>query len=146
MRNRKKVFIIAVAFFLLAFVIGTTIYNSFYKIDLNKFEYNFLSRIVDSPDNKHSIIINIHRTNKDAATSYIRGTLETTDNTNYKSSKLIFWQEVKTDDHQNKTINGLLMQDWVDVEWIDSQNVKINGISITTKQVYDYRRDWFFNY
>lgn len=119
------------------------IYNNYYKIDVRPFTYVFISRIVESPDKQHSVLVQIYKTTKDSDSAYIMGTLGTLDNRKgyTKDSKTIFWQKVNSDSIKEKTINDVSFENWIKVAWLDAQNVNINGISLNVNNVYDYRRD-----
>lgn len=144
MKNRKTtVIFLAILLSIIAiFLICKIIYNHYYKIDLANYTYSFYSRAVQSPDKKHSISIIIHKTTQDSDTAYIMGILGASDNNGgyTKGTRTIFWQKVNSNSIKDKTINNVLLSNWIDVTWLDLQTVQINGITLNINNTYDYRR------
>lgn len=132
-----KIFAIILVVALCLGLIGFYVYNNFYRIDRSQFHYIFLSRIVDSPDGKYDISLEILRTTEDSEITYIEGNLiAKSQQRDIPSTKVktIFWQKVNSID---------IKDNWVDVSWIDNETVKINNITVNIfKDVYDYRRNW----
>jgi hypothetical protein len=135
--KKKKFMFIIIAIVLCIGLIGFSIYDNFYKIDLTQFEYDFLAQIVPSPDAKYTISIDIYRTTEDSEISYISGLLiRESDNVQIPDTlvKRIFWQKVNSNDIENN---------WIDVTWLDNETVNINNITVNIfKDVYDYRRQF----
>ncbi len=144
MKNKKiKIVVTSTLLLVVIFSIFYFIYNNYYKIDVRPFTYVFTSRIIESPDKQHSVLVQIYKTTEDSGSAYIMGTLGTLDNKKgyTKDSKTIFWQKVNSDSIKEKTINDVSFVNWIEVTWLDAQNVNINGISLNINNVYDYRRD-----
>lgn len=147
--REKRTLIIAISVIIVTLcfsIIGFYCYDNYYKVDKSQFHYTFLARIVDSPDNKYAISIEIYKTSKNSQDSYIEGNLELVSKRRgipWKTIRTIFWQKVKSSDINNKRIGNLRLDNWVDVVWIDKETVRINNISVNiVKDVYDYRRNW----
>ncbi len=142
MKKIKIGFIPVLIFIIVGFSICNFIYNYYYKIDITSFAYSFTSRIVESPDKEHSILVSIYKTDEDSDIAYIMGTVGALDDRKgyNKDGRLIFWQKINSDIIINKTIDGVEFSNWVDVTWIDAQNININGITLNISNVYDYRR------
>lgn len=132
-----KIFAIILVVALCLGLIGFYVYNNFYRIDRSQFHYIFLSRIVDSPNDKYDISLEILRATEDSEITYIEGNLiAKSQQRDIPSTKVktIFWQKVNSID---------IKDNWVDVSWIDNETVKINNITVNIfKDVYDYRRNW----
>ena len=66
------------------------------------------SRIVESPDKKHSVGIDIYKTTDNSDIAYIMGTVGTWAKGKgfTKDSKTIFWQKVNSSSIKKKIING----------------------------------------
>lgn len=132
-----KIFAIISVVVLCLGLIGFYVYNNFYRIDRSQFNYIFLSRIVDSPNGKYAISLDILRTAEDSQITYIEGNLiAKSQQRDIPSTKVktIFWQKVNSID---------IRDNWVDVSWIDNETVKINNITVNIfKDAYDYRRNW----
>lgn len=140
--KKEKITILLICVLMSGFFIGKLIYNNYYKIDISPFEYIFLSRIVDSPDENYTIMVEIYKTTEDSDLAYIMGTLGTLETgKEYTDSKTIFWQKVNSNSIKEKTIDGLTLANWIDVNWLDNQTININEISLDINSVYDYRRD-----
>lgn len=138
MKKRKlTIFTIILVVALCLGLIGFYVYNNFYRIDRSQFNYIFLSRIVDSPNDKYEISLDILRTTEDSEITYIEGKLiAKSQQRDIPSTKVktIFWQKVNSID---------IKDNWVDVSWIDNETVKINNITVNIfKDAYDYRRNW----
>ncbi len=140
MKN-KKVIIVFASIVLLAgvFSIWKYIYNTYYMIDTSPYQYVFASRFEESPDNKHSVGVNICKTTENSDIAYIMGILNTSGS---NEPKTIFWQKINNGSIKEKTINGNTLGNWIDVTWLDAENVNINSISVNINRGYDYRRDW----
>jgi len=130
-----KIFAIISVVVLCLGLIGFYVYNNFYRIDRSQFNYIFLSRIVDSPNGKYAISLDILA--EDSQITYIEGNLiAKSQQRDIPSTKVktIFWQKVNSID---------IRDNWVDVSWIDNETVKINNITVNIfKDAYDYRRNW----
>lgn len=140
-----KIFAIILAVALCLGLIGFYVYNNFYRIDRSQFHYIYLSRIVDSPNGKYAITLDILRTTEKSETTYIEGNLiAKSQQIDIPSAKVktIFWQKVNSSDIKNKWIDDVWLDNWVDVNWIDNETVKINNITLNIfNDVYDYRRN-----
>lgn len=142
-KKRTLIIVTSVIIVTLCFIIiGFYCYDNYYKVDISQFHYTFLSRIVDSPDSKYQISISILKSSQNSEDSYIKGDLHLVSNQR-DVPKTIFWQKVNSSDINNKWINGLWLDNWVDVVWLDKETVRINNITVDIfKDVYDYRRNW----
>jgi hypothetical protein len=142
--KKKKLMIIFTTLVLSLTVLFSTVYcvyNKFYKIDVRHFEFSILARAGNSPDKKHDIGIWIYRTTEENDISYIMGRVYKVDNNgDEKDGKIFFWQKVKTSSIMNKTVNGMVIDNWVDFNWVDAQTIYINGITLNSNSTYDYRR------
>lgn len=141
---KKKIILVSATVVLsgiIVFSIFTYIYDNYYKIDTSPFSYSFLARYGESPNGEYSASIKIYRTVKDSDISYIMGNVSRLDShRNVIDTKTIFWQKVESASVNNKKVNGMVLDDWVDFNWVDSQTVFINGITLNIKNKYDYRR------
>lgn len=123
-------------------LVGLYCYDKYYRIDTSQFHYTFLSRIVESPDGKHQVFITVYKDSENSEVAYIKGNLNLV-SSQKDAPKTIFWQKVNSSDIDNRLINDMLLDNWVDVEWINNDTVKINNITVNIhKDIYDYRRAW----
>ncbi|MCR1959616.1 hypothetical protein CWE04_10175 [Thomasclavelia cocleata] len=93
---------------------------------------------LDSPDNKHTVIVDICKEDKSSNESYIKGELVVSKDRVYHVLKTIYWEKVAS----SEVSNGLDGDDYwetCDVEWIDNQHIRINGRVIDIYKGYDYR-------
>ena len=124
--------------------ISKYINKNYYEIDISSFKYVFTSRTIESPDQRHSVEIDIYKTARDSDIAYIMGTVGTSSvwKGYTEDSKTIFWQKIKSYSIKEKTIHGVTLDNWIDVTWLDNENININGMIVNINQGYDYRRDW----
>lgn len=139
---RKKAIAMSIMIIVTCFFAAAAVYNNLYKIDTSSLRYNFLARIVDSPDSQYSLSINIRRTAENSDVTFIQGHLYSSKD-DHKNSRVIFWQKVHTAEIQTHQVDeSTVLDNWVDVEWVDSQTVMINHIEVNLGKGYDYRRSF----
>ncbi|MBS5938733.1 hypothetical protein E5347_13945 [Clostridium sartagoforme] len=135
---KRKIFL---SLFLILIIISgiIVIYNKFYKIDLSPYNYTFHGEMVDSPNNKYEIRIEILKLDEDSDEAYIMGLLvekiyiePNKTLISNKNTKIIYWDKVNASD-----INDNL----VGVIWLDDTTIKISDKVLNiNSDMYDYRR------
>lgn len=132
---------VAIGLLLILLIVGYKIYNNkpVNEIDtsLCHIEYGVCYGL-DSPDNKHTVIVDICKEDKSSNESYIKGELVVSKDRVYHVLKTIYWEKVAS----SEVSNGLDGDDYwetCDVEWIDNQHIRINGRVIDIYKGYDYR-------
>lgn len=86
--------------------------------------------------------IDIYKKDKENNTAYIAAYIYELPDNKTNQAKLIFWQEVESDDLKYINKDGTIYDYWVDNFWVDSETVSINGIQLNiNKDKYDYRRN-----
>lgn len=135
---KRKIFL---SLFLILIIISgiIVIYIKFYKIDLSPYNYTFHGEMVDSPNNKYEIRIEILKLDEDSDEAYIMGLLvekiyiePNKTLISNKNTKIIYWDKVNASD-----INDNL----VGVIWLDDTTIKISDKVLNiNSDMYDYRR------
>ncbi|MEY8676305.1 DUF5412 family protein [Thomasclavelia cocleata] len=132
---------VAIGLLLILLIVGYKIYNNkpVNEIDTSLCHIEYGVRYgLDSPDNKHTVIVYICKEDKSSNESYIKGELVVSKDRVYHVLKTIYWEKVAS----SEVSNGLDGDDYwetCDVEWIDNQHIRINGRVIDIYKGYDYR-------
>ena len=132
---------VAIGLLLILLIVGYKIYNNkpVNEIDTSLCHIEYGVRYgLDSPDNKHTVIVDICKEDKSSNESYIKGELVVSKDRVYHVLKTIYWEKVAS----SEVSNGLDGDDYwetCDVEWIDNQHIRINGRVIDIYKGYDYR-------
>ena len=120
---------VAIGLLLILLIVGYKIYNNkpVNEIDTSLCHIEYGVRYgLDSPDNKHTVIVDICKEDKSSNESYIKGELVVSKDRVYHVLKTIYWEKVAS----SEVSNGLDGDDYwetCDVEWIDNQHIRING-------------------
>ena len=137
--SNKRIVIILL---IILFVVGVKIYNyqPKFEIDYSKYVLSYgVASTLFSPDNKHSISVEVCKEDKNSDVSYIRGDLYVVKEDSLDFYKTIYLEKVPSD----KLYNGLTGDSYYekcDVEWIDNQHIQINGRVVDIYEGYDYRK------
>ena len=140
---KRKVLIAVVIGLIISFG-GSFIYNNYFRIDETRFQWGFLSRLVNSPNDEYVVSVSLLRTEEYSDITYIRGVIQNLNEPNprMEPGRTVFWQRVETDSIGVKYVGDIILFNWVEVEWIDERTVEINGITVDINRRYDFRRDF----
>lgn len=132
---------VAIGLLLILLIVGYKIYNNkpVNEIDTSLCHIEYGVRYgLDSPDNKHTVIVDICKEDKSSNESYIKGELVVSKDRVYHVLKTIYWEKVASSEVSNG-LDGDDYRETCDVEWIDNQHIRINGRVIDIYKGYDYR-------
>lgn len=125
-------------FLIIFLIIAVKLYYAYVpstEIEVNTsiYDFQYLVNMKISPDAEHTLHVYLNKENKNSEIGYLEVLL--------LPDKVIFWEEVKSNELENIIVNGTPMEYWVDCEWIDNEHIQIHGIIVDINKGYDYRKN-----